>query len=74
MASFTPEQGYALLTSGKNSDFVIECQGRTWNVHKVIISTVSDHFATLCQGGFKGGGLARIFNLHLHCCLVIDLH
>jgi hypothetical protein len=53
MAAINAEQGKALLKSGKGSDFVIECQGRTWHVHKVVLATVSEHFAVLCTGQFK---------------------
>jgi hypothetical protein len=53
MAAINAEQGKALLKSGKGSDFVIECQGRTWYVHKVVLATVSEHFAALCNGRFK---------------------
>jgi hypothetical protein len=53
MAAINAEQGKAMLQSGKGSDFVIECQGRTWHVHKVVLASASEHFAVLCTGQFK---------------------
>jgi hypothetical protein len=45
-------QGRKLLETGMSSDFIIECRGRTWNVHKLIISINSDYFAQLCDPRF----------------------
>jgi hypothetical protein len=53
MACWTPDQGRALLNSGEDSDIIIECRGKTFNVHKVIICVVTDHFKLLCNGSFK---------------------
>jgi hypothetical protein len=53
MAGWTPDQGRSVLASGEDSDVIIECKGKTWNVHKLIICAVSEHFKLLCQGDFK---------------------
>jgi hypothetical protein len=63
MAGITAEQGQALLESGKGSDFTIECRGRVWNVHKLVLSTVSDHFSMLCTSPFKVSTCSQTFEL-----------
>jgi hypothetical protein len=53
MANRTPEYSCQLLDSGNNADFIIECQGQTWKVHKIVISAGSEHFGLLCHDNFK---------------------
>jgi hypothetical protein len=53
MANWTPEYGRQLLDSGTGADFIIECRGQTWKVHKIVISAGSEHFGLLCHGNFK---------------------
>jgi hypothetical protein len=53
MAGLNAKQGRTLLDSGDGSDFTIECKGRSWNVHKIIMSATSDYLAQLSKGNFK---------------------
>jgi len=40
------------FTSGKFADFQLRCNGRHFNVHKVIICATSKYFEALCGGNF----------------------
>jgi hypothetical protein len=53
MAGITAEQGRAMLDSGDGADFMIQCKDRTWKVHKLLMSAVSEYFAQICKGNFK---------------------
>jgi hypothetical protein len=69
MACWTAEQGRKTLESGIGSDFTIDCQGKSWNVHKIVISTVSEHFKSLCYGSFKVSSILNLVaNRSLNSC------
>jgi hypothetical protein len=53
MASLSTAHWQRLLATGNDSDFTIECHGRFWKLHKVVLCAVSDHFAVLCRGSFE---------------------
>ena len=44
MASIKASQGLALLQDTKHSDYVIECDGFCFNVHKTILRAKSNYF------------------------------
>jgi hypothetical protein len=54
MAALTDEHYRKLSEHDTYSDFEIQCQGRTWKVHKAIISGASDFFDLVCGGDFQG--------------------
>lgn len=49
----TTDRKHSLFENPKFSDFIITCEGTTWNVHKIIVSGHSDVFAKACGGQFK---------------------
>ncbi|KAF2666738.1 POZ domain-containing protein [Microthyrium microscopicum] len=46
-------QAGSYLESRDFADFKIVCEGRVWNVHRVIISARSDYFRAVCTAKFK---------------------
>jgi BTB/POZ domain len=53
MPLLDPVEGLRLLETGEYSDFVIECKGREWKAHKLVLGTASSHLERLCYGQFK---------------------
>lgn len=49
-----------LLTTGKYSDLVIDCQGTEFNVHRAVVCQQSSMLDTACSGPFKEAGIRRI--------------
>lgn len=45
----------SVFAHSRYSDFTIRCGARSWKVHKVIISSVSEYFEKACSGEFKVG-------------------
>ncbi|KAK5720366.1 hypothetical protein LTR17_015083 [Elasticomyces elasticus] len=46
--------------SGEFTDFVIECGGEQWNVHRVVLAAQSDHFRVLCGPQYKEGREGKV--------------
>ena len=42
-----------LLISEKYSDLTVSCGVRSWKVHKAVVCTQSEFFASACDRGFK---------------------
>lgn len=40
----------SLLTSGKYSDLLLECNSHSWQVHKFVLCTQSSFFTKACEG------------------------
>lgn len=43
----------SMLRSGELADLIITCKGRTFNVHRMILSAQSGFFRGACTGNFK---------------------
>ncbi|KAF2232169.1 hypothetical protein EV356DRAFT_568953 [Viridothelium virens] len=43
----------SLFNRPEYSDFTVTCNGRKWNVHKLVLCTQSNFFAKACHGAFK---------------------
>ena len=48
------------LGSGRHSDFVIECRGHIFKVHKTLLCAKSEFFDRLCDSSFQEGFSARV--------------
>lgn len=49
------EMGLGMLESGRFSDFIIECRGFQFHVHRCIISQGSPVLLAACNGSFMVG-------------------
>lgn len=49
-----------LLDTARHSDFVIECKGHVFNVHKALICAQSEFFDRLCAGPFQESSSSRV--------------
>ncbi|KAH9434506.1 hypothetical protein MCOR02_006507 [Pyricularia oryzae] len=50
----------SMLRSGELADLIITCKGRTFNVHRMILSAQSGFFRGACTGNFKEAFTGRI--------------
>jgi hypothetical protein len=49
-----PNEMYlSFLETGKFSDFIIECQGVEFKVHRIVVSTQSAMLEAACSGSFE---------------------
>ncbi len=53
MATDPGEIFLPFLENGKFSDFIIECQGVVFKVHRLVICTQSPMLAAACSGSFE---------------------
>jgi hypothetical protein len=60
MLRMKPGEGLDLLKSTKSSDLVITCEGHEFSVHKVVVCSQSDFFATCCNSNFLEAHTSKI--------------
>lgn len=53
MATLSAASGLRLLETGQHSDFTIECRGRVWKVHKIVLGSISAHLDRVCNGDLR---------------------
>jgi len=63
MAVHPDELYLSFLETGKFSDFIIECQGVEFKVHRIVVSTQSPVLEAACSGSFEAR-LDHVFRSH----------
>ena len=53
MATLSAASGLRLLETGQHSDFTIECRGRMWKAHKIVLGSISPYLDRVCNGDFR---------------------
>ncbi|KAK7887592.1 hypothetical protein LTR67_009493 [Exophiala xenobiotica] len=60
MAAVSAEMYLQFLETGKFSDFIIECQGVEFKVHRIVVCTQSPMLDAACSGSFEEAVSGRI--------------